>query len=121
MDLSWLDQLPSFDRRELSPQARAGLSAARVLRPLRGNEAGAAIRELADYHGCDQSTIRRWISKARRELEQDLRHCPDCGDPLPRGCRSSRRYCDQHANTASRVRRHRNRRPDQQPWQKRHT
>jgi transposase-like protein len=109
MDLSWLDDLQPFDKRELSPQAQKGLGAARSLQPLRGNEAGPAIRELADYHQCDPSTVRRWISKARRELERDPGHCHECDTPLPRGCRNSRRYCEQHANPTARGNRHRRR------------
>ena len=109
MDLSWLDDLPSFNRRELSPRAQAGLGAARAMQHLRGNESGPAIRELADSYRCDPSTIRRWISKARLELTREDRHCEECGGLLPRGCRSSRRYCDQHASPAARVLRHRGR------------
>ena len=109
MDLSWLDDLPPFDNRQLSREARAGLGFARMLRQLRGNEFGPAIREIADHRHRDPSTIRRWISKARHELTQPERHCQDCGRPLPRGSRNSRRYCDTHANPAARLRRHRQR------------
>ncbi len=107
MDLSWLNGLPPFNTRELTPQARAGLGAARTLQHLRGNEYGPAIRDLADYNGCHPSTIRRWIRKAHFELTREDRSCETCGEPLPRGCRSSRRYCDLHANPLARVRRHR--------------
>jgi transposase-like protein len=107
MDVSWLDELAPFDRRELSPEAQKGLSCAHTIETLRGNEAGPAIRELADSYSCDPSTIRRWISKARRELTQDVRRCKECDNPLPRGARSSRRYCAEHNNPRARVRRHR--------------
>ena len=108
MDLSWLDDLPPFDKRQLSPQARAGLGAARSMSDYHGNEFGPAIRDIATHNGRDPSTIRRWIHKARHELTQPERHCHDCGAPLRRGSRKSRRYCDDHATPAARVRRHRN-------------
>jgi len=111
VDLEWLNALPVFDRRELSPQAQRGLSAARALEGLRGNEYGPAIRDLAEWHDCDSSTIRRWIYKARLELTRNRRRCAECESDLPRNCRQSRRYCDQHAGPAARISRHRSSKP----------
>jgi hypothetical protein len=107
MELEWLDQLRPFDRWELSQQARNGLSAARYLQPFSGNGFGPGIRDLADSYDRDPTTIRRWISKARLELTRERRSCEDCDQPLPLGCRTSRRYCDTHATPAARTARHR--------------
>lgn len=107
MNLDWLDDRPPFDRRELSGQAQQGLGAARALQHLRGHEVAFGLRDLADSYGCHPRTIRRWIAKAELEITRPLRSCNECGRPLPRGSRTSRLYCDEHASVGARVRRHR--------------
>jgi len=117
VDLSWLDDLPRYDRRELSPQARLGLSVARGVQVQRsfGATFAEAIDALAEHHRRAPRTIRRWIGKAQKELTGDIRQCAECDRALPRGSRSSRRYCDEHQTTNARVARHRKRREVEGP------
>jgi len=111
MDLTWLHDLPPFNKDELSREARLGLGAARHMHDAKyvGNDFGYGVRELASHHSRDERTIRRWIRKAHDELTREPRFCKEkqCGARLPLGARTSRRYCDQHAGNAARVQRHR--------------
>jgi hypothetical protein len=107
IDLSWLEHLPAHDPGELSREASAGLACARLLTQEATPGSPRTVEQVAWIYRSDPSTIRRWIRKARRELTQPRRPCVDCNRYLPRGARKSRRYCDEHASPAARVRRHR--------------
>lgn len=107
MDLSWLNDLQPSDSSDLSTTARAGLSALRYLTDRPAYQHGGVIALLAREQGVDPSTIRRRIYRAKLELTRPDSRCIECDRPLPRGGRTSRRYCDEHATVQSRVRRHR--------------
>ena len=116
MKLEWLTELqPPIRRNELSPTAQRGLVLARTLDQHYQGMHGYGIRQLAGYHRVHSGTIRRWINTAARQLQHDPGRCEACGKPFPLGARRSRRYCDQHATSLARVRRHRNRARTQPP------
>jgi hypothetical protein len=83
-----------------------------------------AVLEVANERGVSERTVWRWLAKARAKADDSALtretyvdddfapllgrgKCAECGGSLPERATSGRRYCDEHATSAARVRRHR--------------
>lgn len=61
-------------------------------------EKSRLVRGIAEARGVHERSVWRWLARLSEEELRKLlvtgRTCAHCGEPLPPGSRTSRRFCD---------------------------